>query len=105
MKRKNCRRSEEERSAHEQAIRIRKMTDDQICDFIEKTYQEGAGSVSAKPNTPGAHPAGEAAVTAFLEFLESRVGSGNRIGKGTILYLRREVETAREAGVFAVMGQ
>lgn len=34
-KRRSCRRTAEEERQHEQAVKIRKMTDDQICRYIE----------------------------------------------------------------------
>jgi hypothetical protein len=33
--------------------------------------------------------------------LTGRVGTGNRIGKGTILQLNRELETAKKDGLFS----
>lgn len=86
---------------HDKAVRVRKMTDAQICDFITRTYQDGmdAGAKlagSAHQTTTD----GSSAAERFLDFLEERVGSGNRIGKGTIIYLRRELEVAHDAGIF-----
>lgn len=34
MKKRSCRRTEEEKSIHEQAVRIRKMTDDQLVSHL-----------------------------------------------------------------------
>ena len=90
---------------HEKAVRIRKMTDAQISAFISDTYQDGmeAGAKLASAQTASAD--GGAAAAKFLEFLEERVGSGNRIGKGTILYLHRELETAQATGIFGEQAQ
>ena len=68
---------------------------------MTQTYQDGVAAgqklaVVPTPQTEG----GAASVSAFLAFLEERVGSGNRIGKGTIIYLHRELEAAIDAGVF-----
>lgn len=35
-KKRSCRRSELERSQHDMAVKIRKMTDEQICDFLDE---------------------------------------------------------------------
>lgn len=43
-KKRNCRRSELEKAQHDTAVKIRKMTDEQICDFlneIENRQPEG----------------------------------------------------------------
>lgn len=101
MKKKSCRMTEEEKSMHERAVRVRKMTDAQICDLIDHTYGRGmeegaklAGKSEAKQPT-------DEAAKKFIAYLEGRTGTGNRIGKGTIIYLSRELESAKEAGVFA----
>lgn len=104
MKR-NCRRDTEEKSIHERAVRLRKMTDAQICEFIDHTYQRGVSECAELAAAQAAPPDGGAAVRKFIAFLESRVGSGNRIGKGTILYLNRELEVAHAAGVFTEAAQ
>ena len=104
MKR-NCRRDTEEKSIHERAVRLRKMTDAQICEFIDHTYQRGVSKGAELAAAQAAPPDGGAAGRKFIAFLESRVGSGNRIGKGTILYLNRELEVAHAAGVFTEAAQ
>lgn len=85
---------------HEKAVRVRKMTDAQISAFIGKTYQDGMEAGAALASAQTATSDGGAAAEKFLEFLEGRAGSGNRIGKGTIIYLRRELEVAHDAGIF-----
>lgn len=35
-----------------------------------------------------------------MKFLEGRTGTGNRIGKGTVLYITKELENAVAAGIF-----
>ena len=47
MKR-NCRRTDDERDQHDRATRIRKMTDAQICSYIDGLEQKAA-SVAAAP--------------------------------------------------------
>jgi hypothetical protein len=36
----------------------------------------------------------------FVKFLEGRTGTGNRIGKGTVFYITKELENAIAAGIF-----
>ena len=72
-KKRNCRRSNLERTQHDTAVKIRKMTDEQICDFINEI------SVS-KSN---------ADITRFLDKLEESKGIGNGISTKTIAKLRK----------------
>ena len=91
---------------HDRAVSIRKMTDAQICEFIDHTYQRGVAEgaeLAASSSTQAAD--GGASARKFITFLEGRVGSGNRIGKGTILYLSRELEAAQAAGLFSEAAQ
>lgn len=101
MKKKNCRRTDEERTMHDRAIKIRKMTDEQICAFIDSTYgvgmEEGmkladGSAIAAKNKERGAR--------LFVKFLEGRAGSGNHIGKGIVFYIAKELENAVESGTF-----
>lgn len=106
MKKRSCRMTEEEKSMHERAVRIRKMTDAQICDLIDSTYGKGMEEGAKIAETRQAPPAlEENAARKFLHYLEARQGSGNRIGKGTIIYLTRELENAVAAGIFAEEAQ
>ncbi len=72
-KKRNCRRSNLERTQRDTAVKIRKMTDEQICDFINEI------SVS-KSN---------ADITRFLDKLEELKGIGNGISTKTIAKLRK----------------
>lgn len=101
-KKRNCRMTDEEKKMHERAIKLRKMTDAQLCEFIDHTYGKGMeegtklAQLQEKPGqTKGADP-----VKKFIEWLEGRTGSGNRIGRGTILQLNRELENAIDGGLF-----
>ena len=97
---RNCRRTGEEKAIHDRACRIRKMTDAQICDFINDTYNHGLEDGTKLAEAQQAGTPAEEGVRRFLSYLEGRTGSGNRIGKGTILYLTRELEGATAAGIF-----
>ena len=103
MKKRSCRMTDEERAIHNRAVSIRKMTDAQLCEFIDRTYgkgmEEGARLAQTKAQTKP-----EDAVThvkKFIDYLTEKTGSGNRIGKGTILQLNRELENAIKNGLFS----
>lgn len=72
MKKRSCRRTKLEKQQHETAVKIRKMTDEQICEVLFE-------------NTKNGNRVGE-----FLDFVE--VGIGNGIGVRTIEKLRRIAE-------------
>ena len=103
MKKRSCRMTEEERAIHNRAVSIRKMTDAQLCEFIDRTYgkgmEEGAKLVQsraqAKPEDAVDH------VMKFIDYLTEKTGCGNRIGKGTIMQLNRELENAIKSGLFS----
>lgn len=100
-RKKNCRRTDEERAIHDRATRLRKMTDAQLCDFIDSTYGCGMeeGSKLADQQKAPTQPSEEGA-RLFVKFLEGRIGSGNRINKGTLLNIAKELENAVSAGIF-----
>lgn len=101
MKKRNCRMTEEEKNMHIRAVKIRKMTDAQICRLIDSTYGKGMDEGAKLAEIQQTAPViSENAARKFIGFLEARQGSGNRIGKGTIIYLTRELENAIAAGIF-----
>ena len=53
MKR-NCRRTDDERDQHDRATRIRKMTDAQICSYIDGLEQKAAAVTAAPKKTEDA---------------------------------------------------
>ena len=53
MKR-NCRRTDDERDQHDRATRIRKMTDAQICSYIDGLEQKAAAVAAAPKKTEDA---------------------------------------------------
>ncbi len=100
MGKKNSKMTEEERAMHDRAVSIRKMTDKQLCDFIDHTFGQGMeeGTRIAGGKMPDL-PSPDESVRKFIDYLEARVGSGNRIGRGTILYLTRELDNAIAEGI------
>lgn len=84
MKRRSCRMSDHERKQHATAVAIRKMTDQQLCNYLEQLQAEGfekgqnAASAEMSTNT------GNAIVKAFIQRLNVKCGTGNGIGKSTV---------------------
>ena len=70
-KKRNCRRTPKEIQDHETAVKVRKMTDEQLCEFI-------AGLSASLPS-----------VEDFFVRLDKQAGSGSGISTGTIYKLRR----------------
>lgn len=70
-KKPNCRRTPDELRQHETAVKIRKMTDQQLCEFIDRL------SIS-RPS-----------VEDFFRCLDKQAGSGSGISTGTIHKLRK----------------
>lgn len=103
MKKRACRMTEEEKEMHSRAVKLKKMTDAQLCEFIDHTYGKGMeeGSKLAQVKKQEDPVEGIDPVKKFIEYLEERTGSGNRIGRGTILQLNRELENAINGGLFA----
>ncbi|MDD3230901.1 MAG: hypothetical protein PHE09_17045 [Oscillospiraceae bacterium] len=103
MKKRNCRMTEEEKAMHDRAVKIKKMTDAQICEFIDRTYGKGmeeGAKLAQIQQTPAPEDTANQAEK-FIKYLEGRTGSGNRIGLGTILQLKRELENATSSGMFS----
>lgn len=44
MKKRSCRRTEKESELHDRAVKIRKMTDEQLCEYVDRKEQEAAES-------------------------------------------------------------
>lgn len=87
MSTRNCRRTSTEREQHERAVRIRKMTDAQLCEYIDDLE---AGNRPAAPN--------QAEIVAdFLDKLTIRSDTGIRVSDATIRKLR---QWATEMGYF-----
>lgn len=85
MKKKSCRRTDTEREQHERAIRVRKMTDAQLCEYLDTL---AAGQRPKGPNR-------EEIILNFLEALSVREDDGLRLSDATI---RKIKEMARKRG-------
>ena len=70
-RKRNCRRTPKEIQDHDTAVKVRKMTDEQLCEFIN-------GLSASLPS-----------VADFLRRLDELSGTGNGIGRVTVNKLRR----------------
>ena len=70
-RKRNCRRTPKEIQDHDTAVKVRKMTDEQLCEFI-------AGLSASLPS-----------VEDFFHCLDKQAGSGSGISTGTIHKLRK----------------
>ena len=78
MKKRNCRKTGTEREQHERATRVRKMTDAQLCEYLDGL---SAGQRPAGPDRAGV-------VAELLEALSVRTDDGLRISDATIRKIR-----------------
>lgn len=81
MKKRNCRMTNTERDQHDRAIRVRKMTDAKLCEYLDSLKGD---------RTPAQDRA--AAIEAFLEALGQRTAGGLRASDATIRKLRSIAE-------------
>ena len=88
MKKRNCRKTDIEREQHDRAIRVRKMTDAQLCEYLD-----GLGVTRVEPQ-----PSKEEIITDFLEAITIRRDDGLRVSVAsqTAHHIR---ETAERLGV------
>lgn len=82
MAKKNHLLTPEERAQHEFAVKVRKMTDKQLYDFVNA-------------QRPAPAPAGPSKAEIVKEFIDLCAAKGKRMGPATICGMRR---VAREAG-------
>lgn len=87
-KKRNCRKSDLEKEQHDCAIRIRKMTDSQLCEYMDSLR----ASQVCPHDCTGAPGAAAQTISRFLDTLDEKCGSGNGIGKSTVYKLRKFAE-------------
>ncbi len=93
MAKKNFLKSPAERAVHDRAVSLRKMTDEQLCATMDRQYSLGVDEgIRMAQETAQKQESERETISHFIDYLETRVGSGNRIGGGAIYALRREVE-------------
>ncbi len=76
MAKRNCRRNLEESKNHEYAVKIRKMTDAQLCEYLENLKQNKVDE--------------EEIIQNYIDNLY--FSQGNGIGKATIQKLKNELD-------------
>lgn len=82
MKKHNCKRSAEETEQHERATKIRKMTDQQLCEYIDELREKNV--------IPAEIPyMGKVRQQAVEDFLSDVQNCCKGIGQATIAKLRR----------------
>lgn len=80
MKKRNCRKTDLEREQHDRAIRIRKMTDAQLCEYIDSLTQQTS---HAKP---------EEIISSFLDLLTVPTDKGLHVSRITANKVRQIAE-------------
>lgn len=98
MKKRNCRLTPEEREQHEQAVKLRRMTDEQICISLGEIRSTGyqAGHQQGKCDQAILEMENRnRGVKNFLFRLDCLSGTGNGIGPGTVAKLK---EFAKKEG-------
>lgn len=98
-KKKNCRMTDEERAIHDRAVSLRKMTDSQLCETMDRQYSNGIDEGMRLAKAEKAEKGDREVVERFIAYLETKVGSGNGIGGGTTYRLHKEIEHAIAEGV------
>lgn len=105
MAKKNCRMTYNERAVHDRAVSLRKMTDQQLCDAMDRKYNDGLdegveiGIREGIRRRSAKQKSDREVVELFISFLEDRVGSGNGIGGGTVYRLHKELDAAVTDGI------
>jgi len=88
-KRRSCRRTNEQDAFHEKAVRIRKMTDEQLCTHIEELTDEAydRGYQKGMENVPVAKEEKTNPVKEFMDLISG--GTVKGIGCATVSKLMR----------------
>ncbi|MCI8756757.1 MAG: hypothetical protein HFG18_09250 [Oscillospiraceae bacterium] len=80
MKKRNCRKTDLEREQHDRAIRIRKMTDAQLCEYIDGLTQQTS------------HTKPEEIISNFLDLLTVPTDKGLYVSRMTANKVRQIAE-------------
>ena len=78
MKKRNCRKTDIEREQHNRAIRVRKMTDAQLCEYLDRL--EGRAGAPA--------PSNEEIIASFPKAITIRRDDGLRVSDATVRKLK-----------------
>lgn len=80
MKKRNCRKTDLEREQHDRAIRIRKMTDAQLCEYIDNLTRQPPSTTS------------EEIIGSFLDLLTVPTDKGLHVSRITANKVRQIAE-------------
>lgn len=78
MKKRNCRKTDIEKEQHDRAIRVRKMTDAQLCNYLD-----GLSASRSKPQLSK-----EEIISSFLDTITIRRDDGLRVSDATVRKLK-----------------
>lgn len=79
MASKNCRKTELERMQHERAVKVRKMTDEQLCNYLDSLKQDKPSKEQEKLIIKG-----------FIDYVNNQYCNG--IGRATVHRLNAELD-------------
>lgn len=99
MAKKNCRMTEDERAIHDRAVSLRKMTDRQLCETMDRQHSLGIDEGIRLAADNAKQKNDREVVERFIGYLEGKVGTGNGIGGGTTYRLYKELDAAVADGV------
>lgn len=77
MKKRSCRRTGFEQEQHDRAIRVRKMTDAQLCAYLDELEAHNQPIVISQDEL-------EKVINGFIDSLATRSGTGLRVSKPSI---------------------
>lgn len=81
MKKRNCRKTDIEREQHDRAIRVRKMTDAQLCTYLDELEGRNRPTVISQDEL-------EKVINGFIDSLATRSDTGLRVSDATIRKIR-----------------
>ena len=87
MKKRSCRRTGFEQEQHDRAIRVRKMTDAQLCAYLDELEAHNQPIVISQDEL-------EKVINGFIDSLATRSGTGLRVSDATILLAEARHERA-----------
>ena len=79
MKKRNCRKTNLERDQHERAVKVRKMTDEKLCEYLDQLAEQSEQQEEQKPEVPA-----DQVIRGFLLSLKDKTESGLSVSAPTI---------------------
>lgn len=94
MKKRSCRRTGFEQEQHDRAIRVRKMTDAQLCAYLDELEAHNQPIVISQDEL-------EKVINGFIDSLATRSGTGLRVSDATIRKIRAMAVKMATSGLLA----